>query len=398
MAFRYDLDKEFLYPDEPARFDKNTLEPFVQWAVKMDTSDITIQNEDNIFCEIHGRMRRVTKRALSRNEVIDLISAIYKGDGAVSTLNGGDDVDIAWSFTVGRGERLRFRVNCTTVLADGAIGYQITIRVIKNEPQKLEDLGLPKELVDNICPKTGLVLIVGATGSGKSTLLAAVLAWKMRDPDANVKILTYEAPIEFVYDSVYKPTVSVAQTEIGAHLKSFEHGVRNALRRKPSIILMGEMRDRETIGEGLVASMTGHLVYGTLHANTVYDVIPRMVNVFDPGEKNAKVNDILSSIKMIVAQMLPRSTNGGRVAIREYLVFTQEIIEQLQKADIDNMAYEVKQVLKTQGQTFADDAMIKFNNGLIDEKTLKDITRVSTVTDKDLEALSQNIYRGDKKE
>lgn len=394
MGFRYDIDQSFVYPKEPPRFDKSALEPFVQWAVSMDTSDITIQNEDNIFCEIHGRMRRVTNRSLSRNEVIDIIAAIYKGDGAISLLNGGEDVDIAWSFSVGRGERLRFRVNCTAILSEGAIGYQITIRVIKSDPQKLESLGLPQELVDNICPKTGLVLIVGATGSGKSTLLAAVLAWKMRDPDANLKILTYEAPIEFVYDSVYKPTVSVAQTEIGTHLKSFEHGVRNALRRKPSIILMGEMRDRETIGEGLVASMTGHLVYGTLHANTAYDVIPRMVNVFSPGEKNAKVNDILSSIKLVVAQMLPRSTTGGRVAIREYLVFTDKIIERLQRADLDSMAYEVKQIMKTEGQTFADDAMIKFNQGLLDQKTLDDITRVSTITDKDLEALSQKIYKG----
>lgn len=396
MGFRYDedMDKDFLYPNEPPRFDKNSLEPFVKWAVDMDTSDITIQNEDNIFCEIHGRMRRVTKKSLSRNEVIDLISAIYKGDGAISVLNGGGDVDIAWSFSVGRGQRLRFRVNCTAVLAEGAIGYQITIRVIKSEPQKLESLGLPEELVENLCPKTGLVLIVGATGSGKSTLLAAVLAWKMRDPDANLKILTYEAPIEFVYDSVYKPTVSVAQTEIGTHLQSFEIGVRNALRRKPSIILMGEMRDRETIGEGLVASMTGHLVYGTLHANTAYDVIPRMVNVFSPGEKNAKVNDILASIKLIVAQMLPRSTTGGRVPIREYLVFTPEIIERLQKADLDSMAYEIKQIMKTEGQTFADDAKIKLNQGLIDQKTFDDIARVSTITDKDLEALSQKIYKG----
>ena len=122
---------------------------------------------------------------------------------------------------------MRFRVNMTTIFADGHKGFSITIRTIKNRAPLLEDLNLPKEIIQNISPKQGLIIIAGATGSGKSTLLASVLDWRMRDPDAHLKILTYEAPIEYVYDDVIKPTTIISQSEIYVHLPSFADGVRN---------------------------------------------------------------------------------------------------------------------------------------------------------------------------
>ena len=272
----------------------------------------------------------------------------------------------------------------TAIFTNGHKGFSITIRTIKNRAPLLEDLKLPKDILDNISPKTGLVMIVGATGSGKSTLLASVLDWRMRDPDAHLKILTYEAPIEYVYDDVVKPSTIISQSEIGSHLPSFEAGVRNALRRKPSIILMGEMRDRETIGEGVTASMTGHLVYGTLHANGATDAVRRMVNVFPVEEKNARAQDILSSLRLIVAQMLIPSTDGKRVPIREYLVFTDEIKEMLLEAGVDNLNYMTKKALKESGRSFLDDAKEKFEEGLISEKWLNEIKKISAANEKDL--------------
>lgn len=380
------MNKEisFLYPNEPSRFNANDIEEFIQWSTGMETSDVTIQNEEEIFCEIHGRLKRVTKRKLSKSEVMDIIGGIYKSDGAVAKLNGGEDVDLPWTVKVSRDQSLRYRVNMTSIFTNGHKGYSITIRTIKNRAPLLEELNLPQEILDNISPKTGLVIIVGATGSGKSTLLASVLDWRMRDPDANLKILTYEAPIEYVYDDVYKPSSIIAQSEIGSHLPSFEAGVRNALRRKPSIILMGEMRDRETIGEGVTASMTGHLVYGTLHANGATDAVRRMVNVFPVEEKNARAQDILSSLRLIVAQMLVPSTDGKRVPIREYLVFTDEIKETLLEAGVDNLTYLTKKALKEHGRTFLQDAIEIYEKGLISEKTLNEIKKISEATSKDL--------------
>lgn len=377
-------ENNMMYPNEPPRFNANDIEDFIQWSTSIDTSDVTIQNEEEIFCEIHGRMRRVTKRKLNKSEVMDIIGGIYKSDGAVAKLNGGEDVDLPWTVKVSRDKSLRYRVNMTAIFTNGHKGYSITIRTIKNRAPLLEDLKLPPEILDNISPKTGLVMIVGATGSGKSTLLASVLDWRMRDPDANLKILTYEAPIEYVYDDVFKPSTIISQTEIGSHLPTFEAGVRNALRRKPSIILMGEMRDRETIGEGVTASMTGHLVYGTLHANGATDAVRRMVNVFPVEEKNARAQDILSSLRLIVAQMLIPSTDGKRVPIREYLIFTDDIKEKLLEAGVDNLTYMTKRALRESGKSFLEDAMDKYNEGLISEKWLNEIKKISDANDKDL--------------
>lgn len=377
-------ENNMMYPNEPPRFNANDIEDFIQWSTSIDTSDVTIQNEEEIFCEIHGRMRRVTKRKLNKSEVMDIIGGIYKSDGAVAKLNGGEDVDLPWTVKVSRDTSLRYRVNMTSIFTNGHKGYSITIRTIKNRAPLLEDLKLPPDILDNISPKTGLVMIVGATGSGKSTLLASVLDWRMRDPDANLKILTYEAPIEYVYDDVFKPSSIISQTEIGSHLPTFEAGVRNALRRKPSIILMGEMRDRETIGEGVTASMTGHLVYGTLHANGATDAVRRMVNVFPVEEKNARAQDILSSLRLIVAQMLIPSTDGKRVPIREYLVFTDDIKEKLLEAGVDNLTYMTKRVLKESGRSFLQDAMEKYKEGLISEKWLNEIKKISDANEKDL--------------
>ncbi len=371
------------YPNEPPRFSANDIEPFIIWSTENGASDVTIQNEEQIFCEIHGKMVRVTERRLTKSELVAIIGAIYKSDGAVSKLNGGEDVDLPWDIKVSRDKVLRYRVNITSIFTDGQNGYQITIRTITSRAPLLENLNLPQEIINNVSPKQGLVIIAGATGSGKSTLLASVLDWRMRDPDANLKILTYEAPIEYVYDEVPKPSTCIAQTEIGRHLGDFALGVRNALRRKPSIILMGEMRDKETIGEGVTASMTGHLVYGTLHSNGVADAVRRMVNVFDTEEKNSRAIDILTSLKMVVAQMLIPSTDGRRVPIREYLVFTEEIVDQLLEVGVDNLTYETRKILQKHGQTFLKDAEIKFNEGKISEKWLNEIQKITKGHKKD---------------
>lgn len=378
-----------LYPNEPPRFNANDIDEFIEWTTSIDTSDVTIQNEEEIFCEIHGRLQRVTKRKLSKSEVMDIIGGIYKSDGAIAKLNSGSDVDLPWTVKVSRDTTLRYRVNMTSIFTNGHKGYSITIRTIKNRAPLLETLKLPQEIIDNICPRTGLIIVVGATGSGKSTLLASVLDWRMRDPDANLKILTYEAPIEYVYDDIYKPSCIISQTEIGTHLPNFEEGIRNALRRKPSIILMGEMRDRETISEGINASMTGHLVYGTLHANGATDAVRRMVNVFPVEEKNARSQDILSSLRLIIAQMLIPSLDGKRVAIREYLVFTDEIKEVLLESGVDNLSYMTKKVMKESGRSFLEDATEKFNEGLISERWLNEVKKISNINSKDIEDKNQ---------
>lgn len=372
------------YGKEPSRWTGMDITSFMKWAVDVNTSDVTIQTDEQIMCEIHGRFYRVTNRRLSHSELVELVAKIYESDSAISKLNGGEDVDLAWSIRVGRESALRFRVNITAILTNGVTGYQITIRTINSRAPLLESMNVPQDIIDNMTHKQGMIIVVGATGSGKSTFLASVVDWRIRQPHAHIKILTYEAPIEYVYDDVDKPTASIAQTEIGKHLPSFAAGVRNALRRKPSVIIMGEMRDKETIGEGIIASSTGHLVYGTLHSNGVAESIRRMINVFEPGERNGMAMDILSNIKMVVAQMLLPTLDGKRVAIREYLVFNEEILTKLLEAPLDNITYETRRVLMKHGQTFLQDAQAKFDEGLIASSELDKIRQLTKGALKDV--------------
>lgn len=371
------------YGKEPPRWTGMDINNFMKWAVEVNTSDVTFQTDEQIMCEIHGRFYRVTNRRLSHSEMVEIVSKIYESDSAISKLNGGLDVDLAWSIRVDRENSLRFRINITSILTNGVTGFQITIRTINSRAPLLEDMNIPQDIVDNMIQKQGMIMVVGATGSGKSTFLASVIDWRIRQPDAHIKILTYEAPIEYVYDDVEKPTSSIAQTEIGKHLPSFAAGVRNALRRKPSVIVMGEMRDEETIGEGIIASSTGHLVYGTLHSNGVPESIRRMINVFPPGERNGKAMDILSNVKMIVAQMLLPTVDGKRVAIREYLIFNEDIQRTLEEAPLDNITFETRKMLVKYGQTFLQDAQAKYDAGMISDDTLESIRKLTKGAVKD---------------
>jgi defect-in-organelle-trafficking protein DotB len=384
MSEQNEQKLNYKYPSEPSRWSGMDLPSFVKWAKEMKASDINIQTDEQIMCEIQGRLYRVTNRRLSHSEVTEIVTKLYESDSAIARLNSGEDVDMAWTVKVDRNTSLRFRVNVTAMLVSGLTGFQITIRTIDARAPLLEELGVPQPIIDNLSHKQGLIMVVGATGSGKSTFLASSLDWRIRQPNANIKVLTYEAPIEFVYDEIEKPSSLVSQTEIGKHLPSFSAGVRNALRRKPAVIVMGEMRDKETIAEGIIASMTGHLVYGTLHASGVPDSIRRMINMFEPGERNGKALDILSALKMVVAQQLLKTKDGKRVAIREYLVFNERILDSLLDAPLDAITYECRKILLKEGQTFLQDATNKYNEGIIDEAELEMVRMTTQGAVKDL--------------
>src|SRR5690606_21251842 len=148
----------------------------------------------------------------------------------------------------------------------------------------MKDLNIEDDIIRNWAPRQGMVVVTGPTGSGKTTLLAAGNRMILERPHGCGKMLTYEAPIEYVYDVVKSPRSLVAQTEIPRNLPDFAKGVRNALRRKPQVILVGEARDKETISEASEAAQTGHAVYTTTHTTGVAATVQRMVTTFDPAE------------------------------------------------------------------------------------------------------------------
>ncbi len=358
---------DYLLPKEPSRFMPSQLDEILHHCHQFEASDITIQTGEPIFAEIHGRLARVTRRPLGNSEVGDMLNAIYGANGTTQLLSG-HDVDTHYEYRPSRGKRYRYRVNGTGCQVEGHHGIQITLRSIPLEPPTLASLNLEQELMNNIAPHQGVVYVTGATGSGKSTLLAAIMRELSESADSNRKILTYESPIEFVYDGLEKPTALISQSEIPRHLPTFAAGVRNALRRKPMAILVGEARDPETISAVIEAALTGHPVYTTLHSNGVSETIRRLVTSFAQEERQGRTVDILETIRLVIWQRLVPTADGKRMALREFLVFNEEIRDELLEADLENITSVTRRLVEKHGQTMLQDAKAKFDAGLIPER------------------------------
>jgi defect in organelle trafficking protein DotB len=365
--------QDALFKNEPSRFTQEAIDLLLIHCSKLNASDITIQTDQPVIAEIHGRLIPITQRRLSNTEVSDLINFMY-GPNGTTQLRSGLDIDTNYEVKPNRNERYRHRVNATACEVEAHEAIQITLRTIPSLPPRLETLNLPQKILDAIAPTEGVVYITGATGSGKTTLLAAVIRSLAEDVNSNRKILCYEAPIEFVYDGLETPSAIISQTEIPRHLPSFAAGVRNALRRKPHAILVGESRDAETISATLEAALTGHPVYTTLHSNGVAETIRRLVNTFPQEERLGRTIDIIETCRLIVWQRLVPSTDGKRVALREYLAFSEDLRDELLDSDAAKITDTTRKLLHKYGQTMQSDVEKKYKDGQIDKRTYNVLT------------------------
>ena len=374
---------DLLLPNEPVRYTKAELDRVLVHAVQLEASDIKLQTNSPVLAEIHGKIHPITARKLSNAEVGEMINFIYGANGTTQIFSG-KDVDTHYEIRPTRTERYRFRINGTGCQIEGNDGIQITARTIPTTPPKLETLNLDEPIIKAMSPRQGTVVITGATGSGKSTLLAAIIRELLEQPDGNRKMLTYESPIEFVYDMIEAPSSLIAQSEIPRHLGSFAAGVRNALRRKPGLILVGEARDPETIAAVIDAALTGHPVYTTVHSNGVADAVRRMVSTFPADERHGRALDILETLRLVVWQQLAPATDGKRVALREYLVFTDQIRDELLNVEVERLAAHTRILLKKHGQPMVVDAKRKFDAGILDERFYRLVEKQAEMLDKDL--------------
>lgn len=358
---------EFLYPKEPVRLSIDVVNEILIHCVKLGASDITFQTGEPIIAEIYGKLKKVTRRRLSNTEVGEVLNEMY-GPNGTTLIMSGKDLDTHYEIRPNRTDRYRFRINGTGCQVEGHDGIQITARTIPTDPPSLASMNLPETILNAIAPEQGVVYVTGATGSGKSTLLAAIIRSITEDSDSNRKVLTYEAPIEFVFDNVEKLSSVVSQSEIPRHLPSFAAGVRNALRRKPRLILVGEARDPETIAAVMEAAMTGHPVYTTLHSNSVAETIRRLVITFPPDERQGRTIDIIETVRLVISQRLVPTIDGKRVALREYLIFDEKIRDILLDTDILNITNVVRKLVREHGRTMEADARDKFKEEIITER------------------------------
>ena len=357
--------------NEPVRFTTAAcLAQLLIHCQKLAASDITLQTGEPVFAEVYGRLLRITQRKLSNTEVAEILNLIYGPNGSAQILSGVD-IDTHYEFRPNRNERYRFRVNATGCLVAGHDAIQISFRTIPSTPPKMSDLNLEPQLVDALAPAQGIVYVTGATGSGKTTLLAAIIRDLAEKTESHRKILSYEAPIEFVYDTITMPSAIISQSEIPRHLPSFAAGVRNALRRKPRLILVGEARDPETISASIEAALTGHPVYTTLHSNGVAETLRRLVNSFPADEVKARMIDIIETIRVVIWQQLVPSLDGKRIALREFLIFDEKLRDILLDSKLENISAITRHLLKEYGQPMSLDAKRKFDAGLISERDYK---------------------------
>ena len=370
---------KLVFPNEPIFFTFSHLDRLLVFCHDNGASDITIQSGERVLIEVNGVLEPITSRALSQQEVSDLINHIY-GPNATASLFSGKDLDTNYRVRVSDEKAYRYRVNITACLFDGYEGIQVTLRTLSSAPPPLDKMALPEILLDAMKLPQGILVISGSTGSGKSTLLSSMIGELVqKEGGKGMKILTYESPVEYVYDEIPKPNSVVSQTEIPRFLPSFAAGVRNALRRKPSLILVGEARDQETIEAVIDAALTGHPVYTTVHSNGVADTLRRMVTAFEHAERDARMYDLLESVKVIIWQALVRTPDGQRTPLREYLIINDHVRDHLLKCPVEELVTGIRELLPKYGKRIEDDATEKYEAGLICEEAYKRFTEMKGV-------------------
>ncbi len=374
-----EVDYNATYPNESMRLQDAEVDELLLWCVKQKSSDISFQSDRPLYNDIAGTLRPGTKRPLDSADMAVLLTRIYGAD-ALARLASGTDLDLSYEIRPDRFKRVRFRVNITPILSKGRDAAQITMRILPDEPPRLQDLGIEQDIIDNWAPRDGLVLITGPTGSGKSTLLAAGNRMMIERKNGCGKMLCYEAPIEFVYDSITSENSLVAQSEVPRHLKSFDAGVRNALRRKPNIILVGEARDRETISACIEAGQTGHAVYSTVHTIGVAATIRRMVATFESSERSERAYALMETMRMIVTQILVAKEGGGRIGLREWMVFDDKMREELLEMSPDKWPAALIKLVRAKGHPMSESARILYEQKIISEHTYRLIARVAAAS------------------
>ena len=292
-------------------------------------SDLFITADFPPAIKVDGKVTKVSSQNLTAGHTLALVRSVMN-DKQAAEFERTKECNFAIS-PAGIG---RFR--CNAFVQQGHMG--MVMRVIPQELPTIDTLGMPQILKDVAMSKRGLTILVGATGSGKSTTLAAMVDW--RNVNSQGHIITIEDPVEFVHP--HKNCI-VTQREVGLDTDGWEIALKNTLRQAPDVILMGEIRDRETMEHAVAFAETGHLCLATLHANSANQALDRIINFF-PDERRAQLlMDLSLNLKGMISQrLLPRENSKGRVAMMEIMINSPLIADLIFKGEVG----EIKEVMK----------------------------------------------------
>lgn len=343
-----------------------TIDDLLKMAAENRASDIHLTVESPPVMRIDGALKRIGEGVLSREDIENLVQKLMNEFQAREFSEKGE-LDFSYSLSgVGR-----FRVNAFR--QRGSVG--VVIRLIPFLIPTPEQLGLPAPCVELAKLHKGLVLVTGPTGSGKSTTLASLVDYINRTRSAHV--VTVEDPIEYLH----KHRMSlVNQREIGNDTLSFANALRSVLRQDPDVILVGEMRDLETISTAITAAETGHLVFSTLHTNDATQAIDRIIDVFPPHQQQQIRVQLAAVLQGIIAQqLLPRIDRQGRIAALEVLLATPAVRNLIR----EGKTHQIPTVIQTNGKLGMQSM----------EKAIQDLLRSGVISNETAQEKLQTIGR-----
>jgi len=324
---------------------------YLRTMVEKDASDLYLSSGAPVSAKIDGTLQALEDGALTPDQVKGVAWSIMN-DEQITEFEHKPEMNLAIS-EEGIG---RFRIN----IFRQRNSVSMVIRNIKTDIPDWQLLGLPGILTDVIMEKRGLVLFVGATGSGKSTSLASLIDY--RNSNSAGHIITIEDPVEFVHS--HKKSI-VNQREVGVDTDSYEDALKNTLRQAPDVILIGEIRDQETMEHALAFAETGHLAISTLHANNANQALDRIINFFPDERRNQLLLDLSLNLRAFVSQRLIKTVDGKRAAAVEILLGTPLVQDMIRRGDVHEIK-EVMQKSESLGMQTFDRALYKLvENGRI---------------------------------
>ena len=314
-------------------------------------SDFHLHAGKPLTVRVHGQLKTFEDKMITEDDLQDLISSEVPEDW-YQRFREHKDLDFAFVI-----KDTRFRASALGTIS----GTGLVLRVIVSEVPNIDMLGLPPAVHQTLELRDGLVLVTGATGSGKSTSLAAMIDKINRTRAEN--IITVEDPIEFTHQNIKS---LIVQREVGKDTDTFASALKGALRQDPDIILMGELRDYETISMALTAAETGHLVFGTLHTNGAPETINRLVDAFPPEEQSKAQAQLSLSLRLVMTQQLMQKKGGGRIGAFEVMVNTPAVANLIREKKISQIA-NMMQTGAKEGMRFMEKSKeILLGKGLIE--------------------------------
>jgi twitching motility protein PilU len=331
-----------------------TMERILRLMSDKRASDVYLSAHSPALIRINGQCVPINSQVLPSDAPLNLLSEILPPE-RIEELLELNELNMAWSMAgVGR-----FRISA--MRQRGTIAA--VIRFIANEIPALSSLCLPPILAELMLQKRGLVLMVGATGAGKSTTLASMI--DHRNANMAGHILTIEDPVEFLFKN--KRSV-VNQREVGTDTQSAQIALKNALRQAPDVILIGEIRDRETMTAAIAYAQTGHLCLATMHANNSYQALNRILSFYQVEVRQTMLGDLAAAMKAIVSQRLLRTVSGTRTPAIEIMTNTKLVAELIEKGDFSGIQDAMEKSMAEGSQTFEQDIARLITAGIVERK------------------------------